>query len=34
VIFDRRSAAPSLAERSGFADALTPSGRAVTLLRA
>jgi hypothetical protein len=33
VIFDHRGAAPPLAERQGFADARTPSGRAVTLLR-
>jgi hypothetical protein len=34
VIFDRRAGAPPWAERSVFEQASTPSGRAVTLLRA
>ncbi|GAB2677331.1 ATP-binding protein [Nocardia goodfellowii] len=34
VIFDRRSSAAPIAERTGFAEARTPAGRKVTLLRA
>ncbi|MBO0856741.1 MAG: ATP-binding protein, partial [Nocardia sp.] len=34
IIFDRRSTARSVTERTRFSDALTPSGRVVTLLRA
>ncbi|WP_437725168.1 hypothetical protein [Sorangium sp. So ce861] len=34
VIFDRRAGAPSTEERTRFEEATTPSGRAVTVLRA
>lgn len=34
VIFDRRPEAPSIGQRTAFTAAATPSGRAVTLLRA
>jgi hypothetical protein len=34
VIFDRRKSAPPWAERSAFEQATTPTGRAVTILRA
>jgi hypothetical protein len=34
VIFDRRACAPSTEERTRFEEATTPSGRAVTVLRA
>ena len=33
VIFDRRATAPPIAERTRFEDAVTPSGRAITVLR-
>lgn len=34
VIFDRRPGAAPIAERTAFAEATTPSGRSVTVLRA
>jgi hypothetical protein len=34
VVFDRRPAAPPIAERTRFAEASTPAGRAATILRA
>jgi hypothetical protein len=34
VVFDRRPAAPPIAERTRFAEATTPAGRAATILRA
>jgi hypothetical protein len=34
VVFDRRPAAAPIAERTRFAEASTPAGRAATILRA
>jgi hypothetical protein len=34
MIFDRRPEAPPIADRTGFAEAVSPAGRTITVLRA